>query len=88
MRFIKKNTNPLKKQNVMKRIVTLILILIICFSNSYSTIWYISEGGSGTKDGSSWGNAAADFPDLLQDYTVNPSQKWDTQGPIHHRIFL
>ena len=67
----------------MKRIVTLILILIICFSNSYSTIWYISEGGSGTKDGSSWGNAAADFPDLLQDYTVNPSQKWDTQGPIH-----
>ena len=72
----------------MKRIVTLILILIICFSNSYSTIWYISEGGSGTKDGSSWGNAAADFPDLLQDYTVNPSQKWDTQGPIHHRIFL
>ncbi|MGM9795441.1 MAG: hypothetical protein ACI3ZZ_04390 [Candidatus Aphodosoma sp.] len=67
----------------MKRIVTLILILIICFSNSYSTIWYISEGGSGTKDGSSWGNAAADFPDLLQDPTINPSQKWDTQGPIH-----
>ena len=65
----------------MKKIVT--LLLIICFTNSYATIWYISEGGSGAKDGTSWGNAAADFPDLLQDYTVNPSQKWDTQGPIH-----
>lgn len=70
----------------MKKIVT--LLLIICFTNSYATIWYISEGGSGAKDGTSWGNAAADFPDLLQDYTVNPSQKWDTQGHIHHRIFL
>lgn len=53
----------------MKKLIT--LLFIICFTNSYATIWYISEGGFGTKDGSSWGNAAADFPDLLQDPTVN-----------------
>ncbi|MDD5975137.1 MAG: hypothetical protein PUC14_05345 [Bacteroidales bacterium] len=64
----------------MKKLIT--LLLIICFTNSYATIWYVSEGGKGTKDGTSWSNAAADFPDLLQDPTVNPSQKWDTQGPI------
>ncbi|MGM9795717.1 MAG: T9SS type A sorting domain-containing protein [Candidatus Aphodosoma sp.] len=65
----------------MKKFIT--LLLVICFTNSYATIWYVSQGGKGTKDGTSWGNAAADFPDLLQDPTVNPSQKWDTQGPVH-----
>ena len=54
----------------MKKI-SLIIVSLFFFLICNSKIWYVKEGGSGIKDGSSWDNAAEGFPALVQDPTVN-----------------
>lgn len=43
----------------------------------------MSEGGNGSRDGSSWSNAAADFPDLFQNPFNVPGK---TQGSIKPNV--
>ncbi len=62
----------------MKKIVYILCFLmntILCNSK----IWYVKEGGSGNKDGSSWSNAAEDITALLQDPSVNQNSMWSSQ---------
>ena len=61
----------------MKKI-SLIIVSLFFFLICNSKIWYVKEGGSGIKDGSSWNNAAEDFPALLQDPTVNQNSLWSS----------
>ena len=65
----------------MKKI-SLIIVSLFFFHICNSKIWYVKEGGSGIKDGSSWNNAAEDFPALLQDPTVNQNSLWSSQGRL------
>lgn len=66
----------------MKKIIFLILFILLC-NNCFSVIWYVSEGGRGNNDGTSWSNAAADFPDLFQNPYIAPG---NTQGLIKPNI--
>lgn len=64
----------------MKKLIFTILFLTIILPLCKGDIWYISEGGRGKKDGTSWSNAASDFPDLLQNPSVNQNTVWSYQG--------
>ena len=66
----------------MKRFLLTALVFISLSSLCKGDIWYISEGGRGNKDGTSWSNAASDFPDLLQNPSVNQNTVWSSQGQI------
>lgn len=66
----------------MKKFIFTILFLTIILPLCKGDIWYISEGGRGNKDGTSWSNAASDFPDLLQNPSVNQNTVWSSQGQI------
>ena len=66
----------------MKKICILI-VLIVLYHNAFSDIWYISEGGRGNQDGTSWSNAASDFPDLFQNPFLAPG---NTQGSIQPKV--
>ena len=66
----------------MKRFLLTALVFISVSSLCKGDIWYISEGGRGNKDGTSWSNAASDFPDLLQNPSVNQNTVWSSQGQI------
>ena len=66
----------------MKRFLLTALVFISLSPLCKGDIWYISEGGRGNKDGTSWSNAASDFPDLLQNPSVNQNTVWSSQGQI------
>lgn len=73
----------------MKKIIFLILFILLC-NNCFSVIWYVSEGGRGNNDGTSWSNAAADFPDLFQnqiDMGAYEYQELLNYAPSNQNIF-
>lgn len=51
----------------MKKQISLIIMLsLVMAANSlYAKIWYVSEGGRGTMDGTSWDDAASDIMNIL-----------------------
>ncbi|MDO4191591.1 MAG: hypothetical protein Q4D14_07945 [Bacteroidales bacterium] len=54
-----------------KNITSIAVILILCLVGvtAQAKIWYVSQGGRGAKDGTSWTNAASDIMDLIPAYT-------------------
>ncbi|MCO6488828.1 MAG: hypothetical protein J5I98_10440, partial [Phaeodactylibacter sp.] len=41
------------------------LCLLLALNNLHATIRYVKPGGSGTADGSSWGNASGDLQAMI-----------------------
>ncbi|MGM9795044.1 MAG: hypothetical protein ACI3ZZ_02330 [Candidatus Aphodosoma sp.] len=68
------------------RKISLVIILLISTMFCNSKIWYVKEGGSGLKDGSSWGNAAEDLPVLLQNPNVDQDTIWSSQGRLKPNV--
>ena len=62
----------------MKRTLIFLFFIILC-QNIFCKIWYVSEGGRGAQDGTSWADAASDFVHLLQYPFSSPGL---TQGAI------
>lgn len=77
-----------KKVLIMNKLVFLLLLVIPTFSFAWNKIWYVSEGGKGKKDGTSWENAAPDLtyflqnPFLYPDTILNPLCIIDTSDVI------